>query len=110
MNAGTGRSLGIREGDWVEVASPYGRTRGQVELVQGCRPDTLVIPGQFQHWKTPFAKDLNYPSLNSMTPMSGVALQLTDATGSGADIVRVRVARIGPPSGARSREPRELAA
>lgn len=108
MNAGTGRSLGIREGDWVEVASPYGRTRGQVELVQGCRPDTLVIPGQFQHWKTPFAKDLNYPSLNSMTPMSGVALQLTDATGSGADIVRVRVARIGPPSGARSREPREL--
>jgi len=93
MNAGAARRLGLADGDWVEVESTHGSTRGQLALVQGCRPDTVVIPGQFQHWKTPFAKDLNYPSLNSVTPMSGVALQLTDATGSGADIVRVRVQR-----------------
>jgi phenylacetyl-CoA:acceptor oxidoreductase len=94
LNAGAARRLGIADGDMVEVASPHGSTRGRAELMQGCRPDTVVIPGQFQHWKTPFAKDLNYPSLNSVTPMSGVTLQLTDATGSGADVVRVRVTRL----------------
>src|SRR5574337_780855 len=55
MNAAAARRLGIGDGDWVEVASLHGRTRGQAELVQGCRPDTIVIPGQFQHWETPFA-------------------------------------------------------
>ena len=26
--------------------------------------------GQFDHWKTPFAKDLPVPSMNTVTPMS----------------------------------------
>ena len=65
-------------------------------MVQGCRPDTVVIPGQFDHWKTPFAKDLAFPSLNTVVPMS---LELTDATGSGADVVRVAVRRIARPAG-----------
>ena len=47
--------------------------------------------GQFDHWKTPFAKDLDMPSMNTVTPMS---LKLTDATGSGADLVRVAVTRL----------------
>jgi hypothetical protein len=59
---------------------------------QGMRPDTLVIMGQFDHWATPYAKDLEAPSLNTIAPMS---LDLTDATGSGADIVRGGGARIG---------------
>jgi len=46
--------------------------------------------GQFDHWKTPFAKDLDLPSLNSLTDLS---LKLTDSTGSGADIMRVKVTR-----------------
>jgi len=87
INAGTARKLGIGPDDWVEVSSPHGSTQGRAELVQGCRPDTLVIPGQFEYWKTPFAKDLHYPSLNKVTAMStDSALKLTDATGSGADI------------------------
>jgi len=39
----------------------------------------------------PFAKDLDLPSLNTIAPMS---LDLTDATGSGSDIVRVAVRRM----------------
>ena len=44
--------------------------------------------GQFDHWATPFAKDLNLPSLNSVTDIS---LSLTDGSGSSSDIVRVNI-------------------
>ncbi len=99
LNAATATRLGIGEGDWVEVRSPVNNTRGRAELVQGCRPDTVVIPGQFDHWKTPFAKDLHFPSLNTVAPLS---LTLTDATGSGADLMRVAVRKVnGPAEGVR---------
>ena len=99
LNAATAAGLGIATGDWVEVRSPIGATSGRAEAVQGCRPDTVVIPGQFDHWKTPFAKDLAFPSLNTVVPLS---LALTDATGSGADVVRVAVRRIAAPVRART--------
>ena len=41
-------------------------------------------------WVTPLAKDFGMPSLNTLAEMS---LDLTDATGSGADLVRVRVGK-----------------
>jgi phenylacetyl-CoA:acceptor oxidoreductase len=44
--------------------------------------------GQFDHWATPFARDQHVPSMNALMPMM---LELTDATGSGADLVRVAV-------------------
>ena len=94
INAATARKHGIGDRDWVEVSSVVGTTRGQATLVQGCRPDTIVIAGQFEHWKTPFAKDLRYPSLNAISQMS---LELTDATGSGADVVRVAVRKVEGP-------------
>jgi phenylacetyl-CoA:acceptor oxidoreductase len=97
INATTARGLGIAAGDWVEVASTTGATRGRAELVQGCRPDTIVIPGQFEHWKTPYAKDLAFPSLNAVTQMSGAVIDLTDSSGSGADIVRVKLRRVSGP-------------
>jgi phenylacetyl-CoA:acceptor oxidoreductase len=92
MNAATAARLGIKAGDRVEVRSPVSVTTGRAEPVQGCRPDTVVLPGQWDHWKTPYAKDLAYPSLNTVIPMS---LALTDATGSGADVVRVSVRKTG---------------
>ncbi len=94
INSATAARLGINEGDAVEVASPIGTTRGRAILRSGIRPDTLLMIGQFDHWKTPFAKDLNTPSMNSLVPM---LLDLTDATGSGADLVRVRITRTGGP-------------
>jgi phenylacetyl-CoA:acceptor oxidoreductase len=91
MNAKTAARYGIAEGDRIEVRSHIGTTYGAAVLVQGVRPDTLVILGQFDHWATPFAKNLNSPSLNTIAPMS---LELTDATGSGADIVKVQVRKM----------------
>jgi phenylacetyl-CoA:acceptor oxidoreductase len=91
MNTKTAAGLGIAEGDRVEIRSHIGATYGKAALVQGIRPDTLVLTGQFDHWATPFAKDLELPSLNTIAPMS---LELTDATGSGSDIVRVAVRRM----------------
>ncbi len=88
MNRKAAEKLGIKRDSWVEVRSIANVTRGQVELVEGIRPDTILITGQFQHWATPYAKELNYPSLNTVTPMS---LELTDANGSGSDVVRVSV-------------------
>jgi phenylacetyl-CoA:acceptor oxidoreductase len=83
--------LGIADGDRVEIESPSGTTRGRAVLREGIRPDTVLMIGQFDHWATPFAKDLDLPSLNSLTPL---ALSLTDNTGSGADLIRVKVTRI----------------
>ena len=90
MNTRTAESLGIADGDAVEIATPQRSVRGRAVLRHGIRPDTLLLIGQFDHWATPFAKDFGVPSLNALATMS---LDLTDATGSGADIVRVKIAK-----------------
>ncbi len=89
INTQTARRLGIADGAEVEIATPQRQVRGRAVLRQGIRPDTLLLLGQFDHWATPFTKDFGVPSMNSLATMS---LDLTDATGSGADIVRVRIA------------------
>jgi phenylacetyl-CoA:acceptor oxidoreductase len=91
VNATTAARLGIQEGDTIEIATPQRRVRGRAVLRQGIRPDTLLLLGQFEHWATPFAKDFGVPSLNTLATMS---MDLTDATGSGADLVRVRIAPV----------------
>ncbi len=91
INADTAARYGIADGDPVEIRSHIGATFGRAVLAQGVRPDTLVILGQFDHWATPVAKDFGMPSLNTVAPMS---LELTDATGSGSDIVRVQIRRL----------------
>jgi phenylacetyl-CoA:acceptor oxidoreductase len=92
VNAARARALGIAEGDWVRIATPRAEVCARAVLRQGIRPDTLLLLGQFGHWATPFAKDFGMPSLNKLVPMS---LELTDATGSGADIVRVSLEKAG---------------
>jgi len=88
MNAAAAARLGISDGDLVEVRSPLNHTRGRAVLCQGIRPDTLLMIGQFDHWATPVAKDFDAPSMNALMPM---LLELTDATGSSADLVKVKV-------------------
>jgi phenylacetyl-CoA:acceptor oxidoreductase len=88
MNRGRAREMGIRDGDAVIIESATGVTRGQAVLREGIRPDTLLMIGQFEHWATPYAKDLKLPSLNSLT---SIALSLTDSTGSSADLARVNI-------------------
>lgn len=91
MNPIAASSLGIEEGDMVEVASPLNATRGPAILREGIRPDTLLILGQFEHWATPFAKDLNQPSMNKLVPM---LYDLTDSTGSSADLVKAQLTNV----------------
>jgi phenylacetyl-CoA:acceptor oxidoreductase len=90
LNSKTAKDLGIIDGDWLRIATPKAEVRARAVLRQGIRPDTLLLLGQFGHWATPFAKDFGMPSLNKLAAMS---LELTDATGSGADIVRVSLAK-----------------
>ena len=88
MNTEAARKLGIGQGNAVVIESVTGITRGSAVLRHGIRPDTVLMIGQFDHWATPFAKDLNLPSLNSVTDIS---LSLTDGSGSSSDIVRVKI-------------------
>ncbi len=91
INTGRAAEMGIAEGDLLEVASPVGATRGRAVLRQGIRPDTLLMIGQFGHWATPTAKTFELPNMNPLVPM---LLDLTDATGSGADLVKVSLRRL----------------
>jgi phenylacetyl-CoA:acceptor oxidoreductase len=91
MNPAAAERLGIADGELVEVSSPLNHTKGRAMLSSGIRPDTLLMIGQFDQWATPFAKEFNAPSMNALTPM---LLELTDATGSSADLVKVKVARL----------------
>jgi phenylacetyl-CoA:acceptor oxidoreductase len=92
LNRGAARRLGIAEGDLVEIASPTGTTSGRAILREGVRPDVAVVLQQFGHWATPFARTLGMPNLNQVASMD---LALTDATGSGADLVPVAIRRLG---------------
>jgi phenylacetyl-CoA:acceptor oxidoreductase len=91
LNRGAARRLGIADGDLIQVESPTGRTEGRAILREGVRPDVAVVLQQFGHWATPFARDLAMPSLNQVAAMD---LALTDATGSGADLVPVGIRRL----------------
>ncbi len=88
INRATAKRLGIADGDPIVLESASGTTRGRATLREGIRPDTVLLIGQFDHWATPVAKDFGVASLNSLTDL---AVSLTDATGSGADIMRVSV-------------------
>jgi phenylacetyl-CoA:acceptor oxidoreductase len=91
MNAGRARALGIREGERIEVVSPVGTVTGRAILREGVRPDVIVMLGQFGHWKTPYARDFNVPSLNSLVPMH---MDFLDGGGSSVDATKVNVRRL----------------
>ncbi|MBF0356118.1 MAG: molybdopterin-dependent oxidoreductase [Alphaproteobacteria bacterium] len=91
MNARTAKELGISEGDLVELSTIDGVTKGAAVPVQGIRPDVMVTVGQFDHWATPYAKEMGAPSINTIAPMS---MALTDATGSGSDVARVAIRKV----------------
>ncbi|MBT4933895.1 MAG: molybdopterin-dependent oxidoreductase [Rhodospirillaceae bacterium] len=88
LNRSSARELGITDGDDIVVESVVGTTEGKAVLREGIRPDSILMIGQFGHWKTPVAKDFGLANLNFVTDIS---LKLTDNTGSGADLMRVRV-------------------
>jgi phenylacetyl-CoA:acceptor oxidoreductase len=100
INATRARELGIDDGDTVEIRSYLRSTYGRATLSEGIRPDCLLMIGQFGHWVMPYAKDMNAPNMNTVTPMS---IELTDATGSGTDLVRASIAKAENMSRVRSK-------
>ena len=91
MNSKRAQEMGLKDGDRVEIRSPLSATRGIVVTRQGIRPDTVLLLGQFDHWKTPLAKEFEVPSMNSLVPM---LMDLTDATGSSSDLTRVSIKKL----------------
>jgi phenylacetyl-CoA:acceptor oxidoreductase len=104
LNRETACRLGISENDWIWIESPLRRVKGRAILREGIHPEVAITLQQFGHWITPVAKDLNMPNLNPLTPLH---LVLTDATGSGADVVRVRVYKAEPPTDGRKKSKEE---
>jgi phenylacetyl-CoA:acceptor oxidoreductase len=90
INTREARRMGIAENDTVRIATGKAAVEARAVLREGIRPDTLLLLGQFGHWATPVARDFAMPSLNRLAAMS---LDLTDATGSGADVVKVSLER-----------------
>lgn len=91
INTQKAEEMGLKDGDRVRISSPLNATEGPVLTRQGIRPDTVVMIGQFEHWATPYAKEHRGPSVNSLVPM---LLDLTDSTGSGADVTRVAIKKM----------------
>ena len=70
MNREAAHKRGIANGDEIWVESPVGKVKGKVRLIEGIRPDTILIAGQFGHFLTPVAKDTGRPSEVFLTPIS----------------------------------------
>ncbi|MDP2646806.1 MAG: molybdopterin-dependent oxidoreductase [Desulfobacterales bacterium] len=93
LNADAARKRGIGDGDEIWIESPIGRVKGKAVLREGVHPDVVVMTNMFGHWVTPVAKDLGWPSMNPVTPLS---YELTDETGGTSDHVRVKVYKVRP--------------
>ncbi len=91
LNTDTAQKRGIKDGDEIWIESPIGRVKGKAVLREGVHPDVVVTTNMFGHWKTPIAKDLGWPSMNPVTPLS---YELTDETGGASDHVRVKIYRV----------------
>ena len=50
INTKTAASLGIGQGDWVTVESPYGKVRMKAELTEGIHPDVVGTQHGWGHW------------------------------------------------------------
>ncbi|MBW1997908.1 MAG: hypothetical protein JRJ29_08070, partial [Deltaproteobacteria bacterium] len=69
MNADAAKDRGIKEGDEIWIESPFGRVRQKVCLIQGIRPDVVLIPGQFGHWAMPGAREKGRVSISDLLPV-----------------------------------------
>ncbi len=88
INKGVAEEMGIKQDDVITIESMHAKVRARAVLREGVRPDVVVFTGQFGHWKTPFARDLAIPNLNSLTDPETTTL---DSGGSASDVVKVRI-------------------
>jgi phenylacetyl-CoA:acceptor oxidoreductase len=69
MNKGAAKVKGIKDGDEIWVESEVGKVKGKVKLIEGIRPDTVLITGQSGQWSTPIAKDTGKVSQSVLVPI-----------------------------------------
>ncbi|UCF57568.1 MAG: molybdopterin-dependent oxidoreductase, partial [Deltaproteobacteria bacterium] len=70
MNTTAAKERGINDGDEIWVESPVAKIKQKVKLIEGIRPDTIQIPGQFGHWATPVVKEKRWVGLSALLPIS----------------------------------------
>jgi anaerobic selenocysteine-containing dehydrogenase len=95
INTATAATLGVRDGDIVEVTSPQGTLRTAAVVSPGIAPDLVAMPvGQGHQTFT------RYASGRGENPIEVVAPLTEPETGSLAwAATRVRVTRVGDPDG-----------
>ncbi|MFQ5821658.1 MAG: molybdopterin-dependent oxidoreductase [Candidatus Heimdallarchaeota archaeon] len=91
VNPKTAKEKGIKDGDTIIIESPRRKVEAKAVVHEGVRPDCIVFVGQFGHRVTPHAKNLKIPNINQLAVLN---LKLVDATGSLADLVRVKVSKL----------------
>jgi anaerobic selenocysteine-containing dehydrogenase len=84
INPVTASSLGIREGDMVEISSPHGSLRAPAVLYPAIRPDTVAMPYGQGHTAGRYAKrGVNVCELNPYL----------NSSGNRSDTVQVKVSK-----------------
>jgi len=81
INRETAKKKGIEDGDWVEVESRYGKTRGKVKLTELIHPEVIGIPACYGkgtiHMDPVSKRGINYNALITakdnvgLDPLSG---------------------------------------
>ena len=95
INPRTAESLGVHEGDIVEVASAHGAVRAPALLSPGLAPDALAMPVGQGH-----AEFTRYATGRGANPLGVLAPLADEATGAPAwSATRVRLTRVGGPDG-----------
>jgi phenylacetyl-CoA:acceptor oxidoreductase len=69
MNADAAKDRGIKNEDEIWIESPFGKVRQQVCLIQGIRPDVVLISGQFGQWAMPVAKEKGRVTISDLLPV-----------------------------------------
>jgi anaerobic selenocysteine-containing dehydrogenase len=95
INPATAETLGIADGDVVEIASGQGSLRSAAVLSPGIAPNVIAMPVGQGH--TSFTR---YASNRGENPVDLIASMTDSATGALAwAATRVKVSRVGPPDG-----------
>jgi len=93
MNGRTGESKGLKSGDFIELASPYGRIYGRVALSQGMHPETVAVSNSLSRMASQHSGVRpGGGHFNELLPSN---LKNTDACSSQLEsVAKVRVRRI----------------
>ncbi|MDZ4245512.1 MAG: molybdopterin dinucleotide binding domain-containing protein, partial [Dehalococcoidia bacterium] len=91
INSRTAKAKRIKNGDLIWMESAIGRVQGRACVREGVHPDVVVTTQQFGQWKIAYAKDLGWPCLNPITP---ITLKTTNSSGSSTDQVKVKIYKV----------------